>query len=278
MPTISPTQVQQRNAVQVKLEEVAEHLQHVFTKDSDVQPLVSPPDIQIDRKDVSEEIKRLEDALNLLPQDNSLENARNELTAKISEKKQMIHSSKPIGARLDDTRGLVGRCVARREQALKSLDLAQQALAAADEELADAQLKLQKLEAEMAHTESRPPATSSIEDLATSLTKSISDIQKSAAVPDEMVNQTEHLMRLLMDGVRAMAVAAAVPPRTKESGAQAQAPETRAASPSAKKSIPKRTKLIGKGPGIASQDAYDSSLSEMETEEMLVGDAKQTLA
>ena len=144
------------------------------------------------------------------------------------------------------------------------MELASQALDVADQELREAQEKLQILEAEMASSEPPQQSINSIEDLASSLTKVISDMRTSAVVPVEVVSEAEDHMRKLMAGVRAIAIAAA---QARQPMPAASSAEVRPASPAATTSIPKRVKLIGKGPGVATNDPYEIPV---ETEDVYI--------
>ena len=106
----------------------------------------------------------------------------------------------------------------------------------------------------MATSEPPQQAINSIEDLASSLTKVISDMRASAGVPVEVVSEAEEHMRKLMAGVRAIAVAAA---QARQPAPAATPAETRPAAPAAAASIPKRLRLNGKAPGVATDDPYN---------------------
>ena len=98
-------------------------------------------------------IKDLEALYASVPCDPGLADVKASIADKTSENKRTLLLAKPIGARLDSSRGYVARCQARREAALTDLSAAQSAFEETEVALAEVLSSMSALEAEMAHPE-----------------------------------------------------------------------------------------------------------------------------
>ena len=218
-------------------------------------PLAPPPPLQLDRKDLIAGIKELEALYASVPRDPGLADVKAGIADKITEKKRTLLLAKPIGARLDSSRGYVARCQARREAALADLSAARSTFEESEVALAEALSSLSALEAEMAHPEPSAQRSDSIETMAASLTRVISEMRDTCTIPPELIVETERHMRHLMDGVRIIADAASRPStQAPASGAGCRGPPptppqashaTRAA-PQPVRVGARRTKIVGK--------------------------------
>ena len=188
-------------------------------------------------------VKELEALYVSVPCDPGLADVKASIADKIAEKKHTLLLAKPIGARLDSSRGYVARCQARREAALADLSAARSAFEESEVALAEALSSLSALEAEMAHPGSAAQQSDSLETMAASLTRVISEMRDACSIPPELIAETERHMRHLMDGVRSIADAASQP------GAQtatAPQPASHAASAVPQPVRAGRTRIVGK--------------------------------
>jgi chromosome segregation ATPase len=227
-------------------------------------------DIQQDgqrRKAIQAELKDLEAALESLPDKQSLTAVRAALVEEVKVKKEQIMQAKPLGARIDATREYVARCQARREKAQALAEQARAAADAADLEYARAISALEAIETELIQNE--PPQQApqnSIEEMAAALTRVVGEMKDGSCVPAELIEQTQLHMKTLMDGVRAIAAAAAVAPQAahtapaEQQGAQPAAAAAPQVEATANAAAPiKRQRLLAKGPWAAAADPYGAT-------------------
>jgi hypothetical protein len=199
-------------------------------------------------KDLVTGIRELEMLYQCVPNDPELGDVKTGLLVRISEMRRALAMSKPIGARLDSSRAFVKRCHDRRDAALSALALAQAAVADTDIALAEGVSFLTALEAEMAPPDPAATATGpdSLESMASSLSRVITEMKNACAIPPELIAETERHMMHLMTGVRTIAtsassyVACPAPPQ-QVAAVLALAPRPRALVASGR-----RTKLVGK--------------------------------
>lgn len=168
-------------------------------------------------KDFIAGIKELEALYASVPDDPALIDVKSGIANRIADLKHKLAMTKPIGARLDSSRAFVARCQSRRESALAELSAARSTAEEAEVALAEALSFLTNLEAEMAPPEPASQRLDSLETMAASLTRVISEMKDTCSIPPDLILETERHMRHLMDGVRVIAEtssqpAAQVPP------------------------------------------------------------------
>lgn len=211
----------------------------------------------VDRKAILADIKELE-GLAAGIQNPALMHIKDELNERISQKKNLLHKTRPVGVQLDGARDLVSRSQARHKDAHDILAQAQKAAEAADVELANATAALAAVEADLSQADPGSAQPNCIEDMASSLTRVITEMRGGTSVPQHLLSETEQHMHNLMRGVRAIsaatlaaALAASGPPLEGPTAVAGHAAPAHRESPEHKK-----IRLVGKGPCIQATDPY----------------------
>ena len=126
--------------------------------------------------------------------------------AQIGEHKKAIIKLKPLGHQRDSCLAALERAHGRRTIALKAIEDAQSALAAADSEIASLSEELSTLETQIAKGQ-EPEFQSSdcIEKMANSLKSVLAEMTSACTIPPQLLAETEAHMCNLLQGVRSIA-------------------------------------------------------------------------
>ncbi|CAE8624844.1 unnamed protein product [Polarella glacialis] len=149
-------------------------------------------------------IKSLEAAFAVVPQGDSFDSIRKEITDKISFVKRSVTQSKPVGAQLDSCRSAAQRAESRKANAEAAIAAAQKQWEEAEADHMRLVIELSQLESQVAPSQPTLPANS-VETMVSALTNVLADMKSSAAVSPELIADAENHMALLLSGIQEIA-------------------------------------------------------------------------
>ena len=148
--------------------------------------------------DLSAQIKKAEQALAALPDVPEFASERAALANKAKSLKREIITAKPMGARYDGTKDALNRAKARRAEAQAAVEVAQQLLQVASDEVVALETELQELEIGLACS-SEEPSTAPIHEI---LSGMVEDLRSKPNAHPAHIAAAERHVALLFEGFR----------------------------------------------------------------------------
>jgi hypothetical protein len=155
------------------------------------------------------QIKSAEAALACLPIDAHFTEQRSALETKVSELKQSITHSKPVGARIDGARAMLCRARKRKEAAVEECTVALAAQEPADREIMQVQLELAELEAQSAAAPPPIAGNSHFENVTEKLTLLFAQMSQDAFMAPEHLQVARDFSHQFLGGMKKTLLCAA---------------------------------------------------------------------
>ena len=202
-----------QNTVRSALEDVAAALTKAATSEGPkkdartLQPSCAAMDVPMAKV----RIKALENSLASLPEEEEFQTLRDSLSEKLESLKSSISDSKPIGARIDAARAMLGRAQQRRAEAERAKQLADTCLQSANDEVDRVATELASLEAALAaaptastsnETESCSSGTNRLDHLQATLEGFLTELGQNDHVAESLTQEAALHCQRLVSGLR----------------------------------------------------------------------------